>query len=63
MSAAGVRISYAWAAGELDDDAFEGDFIDYVIIEGIGDGIDGSDFLGSSYTVTAQASCLRGEGG
>ncbi|MFG2030287.1 hypothetical protein [Streptomyces sp. NPDC048825] len=40
------------ASGELDDDSFEDDFIDYVIIEDIGEGTDGWEFPGSSYTVT-----------
>ncbi|MFJ6636867.1 hypothetical protein ACIQMR_36775 [Streptomyces sp. NPDC091376] len=41
-----------WAVGELDDDAFEDDFIDYVIIEDIGEGTGGWDFPGTSYIVT-----------
>ncbi|ALV39369.1 hypothetical protein PV332_14410 [Streptomyces scabiei] len=48
-----VEIERKWADGELTDDAFEDDFIDYVIIEDIGEGTDGWEFPGSSYTVTA----------
>ncbi|MFD4589057.1 hypothetical protein [Streptomyces sp. NPDC058434] len=48
-----VEIERKWAAGELDDDSFENDFIDHVIIEDIGEGTDGWDFPGTLYTVTA----------
>ena len=46
------EIERKWAESELDDDAFEDDFIDHVIIEDIGEGTDGWDFPGTSYTVT-----------
>ncbi|MGW7362428.1 hypothetical protein ACWGI8_03135 [Streptomyces sp. NPDC054841] len=46
-----VEIERKWAAGELDDESFEEDFIEYVIIEDIGEGTDGWDFPGISYTV------------
>ncbi|MBZ9644081.1 hypothetical protein [Streptomyces sp. PSKA30] len=38
-----VEIERKWAEGELDDEAFEDDFIEYVIIEDIGEGTDGWD--------------------
>ncbi|MCN9244874.1 hypothetical protein NGF19_29530 [Streptomyces sp. RY43-2] len=41
-----------WAAGRLTDEAFEDDFIEYVVIEDIGEGTDGWEFPGTSYTVT-----------
>lgn len=47
-----VEIERKWAEGELDDDSFEDDFIEYVVIEDIGEGTDGWGFPGSSYTVT-----------
>ncbi|MEU9286456.1 hypothetical protein AB0D57_17470 [Streptomyces sp. NPDC048275] len=47
-----VEIERKWAEGELTDDAFEDDFVEYVIIEDIGEGTDGWEFPGSSYTVT-----------
>ncbi|WP_199546315.1 hypothetical protein [Streptomyces sp. N35] len=46
-------IERKWLAGTLEDEDFEEDFIDYVIVEDIGDGSDGEwEFPGSSYTVT-----------
>ncbi|MET8680045.1 hypothetical protein ABZW18_21290 [Streptomyces sp. NPDC004647] len=47
-----VEIERKWAAGELDDESFEDAFIEYVIIEDIGEGTEGWDFPGTSYTVT-----------
>ncbi|MGI5192116.1 hypothetical protein ACQEVY_00355 [Streptomyces sp. CA-288835] len=47
-----VEIERKWAEGELTDDNFEDDFIEYVIIEDIGEGTDGWEFPGTSYTVT-----------
>ncbi|MEV6654149.1 hypothetical protein [Streptomyces sp. NPDC051219] len=47
-----AAIEHKWAQGELDDQSFEDDFIEYVIIEDIGEGTDGWDFPGTSYTVT-----------
>ncbi|MGP4048881.1 hypothetical protein [Streptomyces sp. 2A115] len=47
-----AEIERKWAEGELSDDAFEDDFVEYVIIEDIGEGTDGWEFPGSSYTVT-----------
>ncbi|GHC90102.1 hypothetical protein [Streptomyces flavofungini] len=44
-------IEELWAAGELTDDAFEDHFIDDVIVADIGEGTDGWDFPGSSYSV------------
>ncbi|AJE80380.1 hypothetical protein SLNWT_0004 [Streptomyces albus] len=40
-----------WLAGELTDDAFEDHFIDDVIVADIGEGTDGWEFDGSSYSV------------
>ncbi|TQK49786.1 hypothetical protein FBY35_0049 [Streptomyces sp. SLBN-118] len=45
------EIEELWAAGELTDDEFEDHFIDDVIVEDIGEGTDGWDFPGSSYSV------------
>lgn len=47
-----TEIERKWAAGELTDDAFEDDFVEYVIVEDIGEGTDGWEFTGTSYTVT-----------
>lgn len=45
------RIKDAWNAGEVDEQDFEDWFIEDVIEEDIGEGSDGWDFSGSSYTV------------
>ncbi|MFF7145727.1 hypothetical protein [Streptomyces sp. SID2888] len=45
-------IDRKWAEDELTNQAFEDDFIDHVIIEDIGEGTDGWEFPGTSYTVT-----------
>ena len=47
-----AAIESKWTDGTLDDVSFEDDFIDHVIIEDIGEGTDGWEFPGSSYTVT-----------
>ncbi|CAL9328416.1 hypothetical protein [Streptomyces sp. enrichment culture] len=44
-------IEELWLAGELTDDEFEDHFIDDVIVEDIGEGTDGWDFPGASYSV------------
>jgi hypothetical protein len=49
-----VEIERKWAEGELDDNSLEDDFIEYVIIEDIGEGTDGWEFPGTSCTVTVQ---------
>ncbi|MFF4699999.1 hypothetical protein [Streptomyces chattanoogensis] len=45
------EIEELWAAGELTDDEFEDHFIDDIIVDDIGEGTDGWQFLGSSYSV------------
>lgn len=45
------RMRQAWEAGEVDPDDFEDWFIEDVIEEDIGEGSDGWDFPGGSYTV------------
>lgn len=47
-----ASIERKWLAGTLDDDEFENDFIDYVIVEDIGEGTDGWEFTGPSYSIT-----------
>ncbi|MET8029628.1 hypothetical protein [Streptomyces avermitilis] len=44
-------IEELWAAGELPDDEFEDHFIDDVIVQDIGEGTDGWEFDGGSYSV------------
>ncbi|MGW7067127.1 hypothetical protein ACWGII_14285 [Streptomyces sp. NPDC054855] len=44
-------IEELWLAGELTDDEFEDHFIDDVIVEDIGEGTDGWEFPGASYSV------------
>ncbi|MFD5744940.1 hypothetical protein ACFXJM_37570 [Streptomyces massasporeus] len=44
-------IEELWLAGELTDDEFEDRFIDDVIVEDIGEGTDGWEFPGASYSV------------
>ncbi|MFJ9567865.1 hypothetical protein ACIRQQ_48615 [Streptomyces fuscichromogenes] len=44
-------IQELWLAGELTDDEFEDHFIDDVIVEDIGEGTDGWEFPGASYSV------------
>ncbi|MGR3875603.1 hypothetical protein ACUXZZ_44460 [Streptomyces graminifolii] len=44
-------IEELWLAGELTDDEFEDHFVDDVIVEDIGEGTDGWEFPGASYTV------------
>ncbi|MGW8729217.1 hypothetical protein ACWGNF_24700 [Streptomyces sp. NPDC055808] len=46
-----TTIEDLWTAGELTDDAFEDHFIDDVIVEDIGEGTDGWEFNGSTYSV------------
>ncbi|MFD5483037.1 hypothetical protein [Streptomyces hawaiiensis] len=45
------EIEELWLAGELTDDEFEDHFIDDVIVEDIGEGTDGWEFPGASYSV------------
>jgi hypothetical protein len=45
------EIEELWAAGELTDNEFEDHFIDDVIVADIGEGTDGWDFPGASYSV------------
>ncbi|MFI1769385.1 hypothetical protein ACH41H_46265 [Streptomyces sp. NPDC020800] len=45
------EIEELWLAGELTDDAFEDRFIDAVIVEDIGEGTDGWEFPGGSYSI------------
>ncbi|MEV5842238.1 hypothetical protein AB0M32_09710 [Streptomyces sp. NPDC051985] len=44
-------IKELWMTGELTDDEFEDHFIDDVIVEDIGEGTDGWEFTGASYSV------------
>ncbi|WP_329543370.1 hypothetical protein OG548_45755 [Streptomyces sp. NBC_01356] len=44
-------IEALWAAGDLTDDDFEDHFIDDVIVADIGEGTDGWEFSGASYSV------------
>ncbi|MET7540077.1 hypothetical protein [Streptomyces sp. NPDC005507] len=44
-------IEELWTAGELTDDEFEDHFIDDVIVQDIGEGTDGWEFDGNSYSV------------
>ncbi|MFF7074535.1 hypothetical protein [Streptomyces pseudovenezuelae] len=44
-------IEELWLAGELTDDEFEDHFIENVIVEDIGEGTDGWQFTGGSYSV------------
>ncbi len=44
-------IEELWLVGELTDDEFEDHFIDDVIVEDIGEGTDGWEFPGASYSV------------
>ncbi|MFJ3422022.1 hypothetical protein ACIPN8_37440 [Streptomyces sp. NPDC086082] len=45
------EIEELWLAGDLTDDEFEDHFVDDVIVEDIGEGTDGWEFPGASYTV------------
>jgi hypothetical protein len=45
------EIEELWLAGELTDDEFEDRFVDDVIVEDIGEGTDGWEFPGASYSV------------
>ncbi|WP_369275940.1 hypothetical protein AB5J55_43840 [Streptomyces sp. R11] len=45
------EIEELWLAGELTDDAFEDHFIDDIIVADIGEGTDGWEFPGASYSV------------
>ncbi|MER6210858.1 hypothetical protein [Streptomyces sp. NPDC001642] len=45
------EIEELWLAGGLTDDEFEDHFVDEVIVEDIGEGTDGWEFPGASYTV------------
>ncbi|WP_369362654.1 hypothetical protein AB5L52_04145 [Streptomyces sp. CG4] len=45
------EIEELWLAGELTDDQFEDHFIDDVIVADIGEGTDGWEFPGTSYSV------------
>ncbi|WP_221360894.1 hypothetical protein [Streptomyces beigongshangae] len=45
------EIEELWLAGELTGDEFEDHFVDDVIVEDIGEGTDGWEFPGASYTV------------
>ncbi|MEV0254702.1 hypothetical protein AB0H82_10630 [Streptomyces sp. NPDC050732] len=47
-----ASIESLWREGGLDDDAFQDDFIDFVICDDIGEGTDGWDFPGSAYVIT-----------
>ena len=47
-----ASIKSLWNEGELEDGAFEDDFIDFVICDDIGEGTDGWAFPGGAYTVT-----------
>ncbi|MFJ7969659.1 hypothetical protein [Streptomyces sp. NPDC096324] len=44
-------IETLWLAGDLRDDDFEDRFIDDIIVSDIGEGTDGWEFSGSSYSV------------
>ncbi|MFJ3339161.1 hypothetical protein [Streptomyces sp. NPDC086766] len=44
------EIEELWLVGELTDDEFEDHFIDDVIVEDIGEGTDGWEFPGASYS-------------
>ncbi|MCX4580709.1 hypothetical protein OHB41_47860 [Streptomyces sp. NBC_01571] len=44
-------IEVLWLAGDLRDDDFEDRFIDDIIVADIGEGTDGWEFSGGSYTV------------
>ncbi|MFF5185655.1 hypothetical protein ACFY30_18030 [Streptomyces sp. NPDC000345] len=46
-----AAIENLWLAGELTDDEFEDHFIDDVIVADIGEGTDGREFDGGSYSV------------
>ncbi|WP_328826005.1 hypothetical protein OHT77_01205 [Streptomyces sp. NBC_00252] len=45
------EIEELWLAGDLTDDEFEDHFVDDVIVVDIGEGTDGWEFPGASYTV------------
>jgi hypothetical protein len=47
-----TSIEAKWREGELSDAEFEDDFIDFVICDDIGEGTDGWDFPGGTYTIT-----------
>ncbi|MFF1717402.1 hypothetical protein [Streptomyces sp. NPDC058268] len=47
-----TSIESKWREGELSDAEFEDDFIDFVICDDIGEGTDGWDFPGGTYTVS-----------
>ncbi|MEV0529940.1 hypothetical protein AB0I66_41685 [Streptomyces sp. NPDC050439] len=51
-TATGPPIEAKWLEGELGDGEFEDDFIVFVICDDIGDGCDGWEFPGSTYTIT-----------
>ncbi|MFG2794178.1 hypothetical protein [Streptomyces sp. NPDC048419] len=44
-------IEELWRSGELSDDAFEDHFVDDIIVADIGEGTDGWEFGGSTYSV------------
>lgn len=44
-------IEELWLAGELTDDEFEDHFVDDIIVADIGEGTDGWEFPGASYSV------------
>ncbi|MFI5681910.1 hypothetical protein [Streptomyces cellulosae] len=51
------EIEALWMAGVLTDDDFEDHFIDDVIVADIGEGTDGWDFPGASYSVELRFCC------